>query len=113
MPSLRTGSIVAMRYRILTLLGKGGMGSVYHAEHTGLGRPVALKILELESKEAARRFEREARTAARLDHPGCVRVLDYGQTGDGTLYLAMELCDGPTLGAVLAREGRLAVGRAV
>jgi serine/threonine-protein kinase len=83
------------------------MGDVYRAEHRGLGRPVALKILAASRArgELGQRFEREARASARLDHPSCVRVLDSGRWPDGTRYLAMELLDGQTL-----RERADAVG---
>jgi serine/threonine-protein kinase len=104
-----------MRYRILGQLGQGGMGTVYRAEHVALRRPVALKVLdaEFQGTDMERRFEREARTAARLDHPGCVRVLDHGRTVDKQLYLAMELLDGVTLATWMQQAGTLASPDAV
>jgi eukaryotic-like serine/threonine-protein kinase len=109
------GDLVAMRYRILGALGRGGMGVVYRAEHVALRRQVALKVLgtEFMGTDMERRFEREARTAARLDHPGCVRVLDHGRTVDRKLYLAMELIDGPTLAGWMAQAGALRIGDAI
>jgi serine/threonine-protein kinase len=109
------GDLVALRYRILGTLGQGGMGTVYRAEHVALRRQVALKVLgaEFQGTDLERRFEREARTAARLDHPGCVRVLDHGRTVDRQLYLAMELIDGPTLASWMAAAGTLRVADAV
>ncbi len=109
------GELVAMRYRILGALGKGGMGVVYRAEHVALRRQVALKVLgsEFMGTDMQRRFEREAQTAARLDHPGCVRVLDHGRTVDRKLYLAMELIEGPTLAGWMAQSGTLRVGDAI
>ncbi len=109
------GDLVAMRYRILGKLGEGGMGMVYRAEHVALKRQVALKVLgaEFQGTDMARRFEREARTAAHLDHPGCVRVLDHGRTVDKQLYLAMELIEGPTLAQWIAQVGALALADAI
>jgi serine/threonine-protein kinase len=95
------------------------MGVVYRAEHLALRRQVALKLLEpgavpdAGGVELAARFEREARAVARLDHPGCVRVLDHGRTVDRQMYLAMELLDGATLAATLRDEGTLSETRAV
>ena len=80
------------------------MGSVYRAEHTGLGKDVALKVIGKLSHDLERRFEREARAIARLDHPGCVRVLDYGEDDHGVQFLAMELVDGPTLHTAMAGD---------
>jgi serine/threonine-protein kinase len=109
------GSLVALRYRIGALLGKGGMGTVYRAHHLGLGREVALKIVPPGVGEAAAtvRFEREARNSARLDHPGCVRVLDVGTTPDGHRFLAMDVIEGDTLRAVLHARGKLPAAEAV
>ena len=101
---LAAGTIFAGRYRIRALLGQGGMGSVYRAEHTGLGKDVALKVIGNLSHDLELRFEREARAIARLDHPGCVRVLDYGEDDLGVQFLAMELVDGPTLHTAMAGD---------
>jgi len=89
-------------YEILSPLGAGGMGEVYRARDTRLGRDVAVKVLaasSTESKERTLRFEREARAASGLNHPNIVTVHDIGHQ-DGTTYIAMELVDGATL-----REG--------
>jgi eukaryotic-like serine/threonine-protein kinase len=114
-PPLVPGTVVASRYRILAHLGAGGMAHVYEALHLDLGRSVALKLLpaEAEGPTDGVRFEREARAAARLAHPGCVRVLDYGRFGVRGRYLAMELLEGPTLRAVLAEEGAQPPARAI
>jgi eukaryotic-like serine/threonine-protein kinase len=88
-------------YRILGHLGDGGMGVVYRAEDTRLGRVVALKLLPPEltrDAEAKRRFEREARAAALLDHPNICTTYDFGEAeGDGQMYIAMAYCDGESL----------------
>ncbi len=80
------------------------MGNVYRAEHLGLGKDVALKVIGQLSQELELRFEREAHAIARLDHPGCVRVYDYGEDEHGVQFIAMELLDGPTLHAAMADE---------
>lgn len=99
--TLEPSAIFADRYKILSTIGQGGMGTVYRAEHLGLGKIVALKVLGVGNDDFAARFEREARAIARLDHPGCIRVLDYGTHASGAQYIAMELLDGPTLASAL------------
>src|SRR5207249_5711897 len=87
------------RFRILAALGSGGMASVWKAEDCLLGREVALKILSDElagSAQARKRFLREARSNATLDHPGVPAIFDFGES-DGCVYLAMALIDGQTL----------------
>jgi serine/threonine protein kinase/Tol biopolymer transport system component len=86
-------------YEILSPLGAGGMGEVFRARDTRLGRDVAVKVLATgttESKERTTRFEREARAASALNHPNIVTIHDIGDQ-DGTTYIAMELVDGMTL----------------
>ncbi len=81
-------------YRILALLGEGGMGVVYRAQQTGLlRRDVALKIVKrgIDTDRVVDRFERERRVLARLDHPNIARVFDAGATDDGRPYFVMEL----------------------
>lgn len=111
---LAPDTILDGRYKILALLGSGGMGRVYLAEHLGLGGEVAVKVVESASlrPELATRFEREARAAGRLDHPGCVRVTDAGKTPTH-YYYAMERLEGPTLGQELERRRRFSVREAV
>lgn len=101
------GNSVAGRYRLVRHLGKGGMGSVWEAEHLALQAPVALKFLHrsLASDEKAR-FMREARAAARLRSAHVVQILDYGVEG-GAPFIAMELLRGETLGRRLLRVPRL------
>ena len=101
-------------YEILSPIGRGGMGEVYRARDTDLGRLVALKVLP-ETLAAdpvpLGRFEREARLASSLNHPNIITIYSIGR--DGSLrYLAMELIDGPTLQQVMA-EGPVPLGRAV
>ena len=97
----RPGDVLASRYRIVKLLGRGGYGAVFAAEHTGTGQPVALKLLTSDpgqsGDENQRRFFREAAITARLRHPNTVRVHDFGQAENGALFMALELIEGPTL----------------
>ena len=104
------GRVIADRYRVLDLIGEGGMGAVYEAEHIGVGRRVALKRLHPElaaDEDAVKRFQREARTAARTGHEHIVDVLDIGFTDDGAPFLVMELLQGENLAQRLGREGTL------
>jgi eukaryotic-like serine/threonine-protein kinase len=103
---LTPGTLLAGRYEILAPLGRGGMARVYRARHRGLEREVALKVIRAPSDDGTfdERFVREARNAARLDHPGCVRVLDSGAAA-GVRFLAMDLLPGPSLRIDLDREG--------
>ena len=102
------------RYRIISQLGRGGMGAVWKAQDERLGRVVALKLLPEDlalSPAARRRFEREARAASRLDHPGIATVHDSGEHG-GQLYIVTALVDGCTVRERLA-GGPLALSQAV
>jgi serine/threonine-protein kinase len=102
------------RYEIRRELGRGMMGVVYEAHDTLLGRPVALKVIQLafavgedDRRSFETRFLAEARTAARLSHPGIVVVHDAGRDESGALYMALELLRGRTLDAVLKERGAL------
>ena len=101
--------IVAERFRLVRMLGRGGMGSVWLAQHLGLDIPCAVKFIEGEYAavpEAQARFEREAKAAAALRSPHVVQILDHG-IWQGTPYIAMELLDGEDLGKRLQRLGRM------
>lgn len=105
------GSVLSGRYRIEGLLGEGGVGRVYRAVQTSLGRLVAVKVLHPDivplDDRSAERFLREAATLARLSHPHTVRVFDYGRVDD-LHFLVMEYVAGPTLTRLVA-EGPLTV----
>jgi serine/threonine protein kinase len=104
------GDVLDSRYRITGVLGSGGMGCVYLAEHVAIQRPLALKLLHPdvgEIDEVTKRFEREAFAIGRVDHPNCVNVSDFGKFGDGTFYMVLELLDGVLLFDLLERESRL------
>ncbi|HWO09081.1 MAG TPA: serine/threonine-protein kinase, partial [Polyangiaceae bacterium] len=108
MPAREPGQLLADKYRLIRLLGQGGMGSVWHAQHLMLNAPVALKFIESERLDAAaqQRFLGEARMAAALRSPHVVQILDYG-VHEGTPHFAMELLEGESLAARLERVGRL------
>ena len=96
-----------LHYRIIQPLGSGGMGDVYVAEDTKLGRRVALKVLprgRSDDPERRQRFEREARAVAALNHPNIVTIHAVEQAGDVT-FLTMELVEGRTLTDVLGKGG--------
>ncbi|WP_155798908.1 serine/threonine-protein kinase, partial [Sorangium cellulosum] len=109
---MRPGVTVADRFRIEGLAGSGGMGSVYRATDLTDDSPVALKVQHRGAEHQERRIEREARLLAELRHPGIVRYVAHGVTGDGQRYLALEWLDGEDLAARVARE-RLGVDGAV
>ena len=111
-----SGREIAGRYRLLQLLGAGGMGAVYRAEQISLKREVALKLLKSElSADPAlvQRFNIEAKLAAKLSHPNTVTMFDFGQDTDGTLFIVMELVSGQSLRELLGRDGALPVARAL
>ncbi|HRE88178.1 MAG TPA: serine/threonine-protein kinase, partial [Myxococcota bacterium] len=120
MSRIRPGEVVEGRYRLDRLLGEGGYGAVYAATHLEMGTPLALKLLHAhhaDSEEATARFRREARNTARLRHPNCVTVFDFGRAQVGPLseevfFLAMELLEGQTL-ADLLRKGPIDPQRAM
>ncbi|ACY17060.1 protein kinase domain-containing protein [Haliangium ochraceum] len=106
----RAGEIIDGRYRILGVVGRGGMGTVYKAEHKAIGRVVALKLLHgslAQVPEVIRRFEREAFAIGRIEHPNCVNVSDFGNLPDGSLFLVMEYLEGRALSDELSGKGRL------
>ncbi|HET9957432.1 MAG TPA: serine/threonine-protein kinase [Polyangiaceae bacterium] len=104
------------RYELLRRVGRGGMGQVYEARHLRLGRRVAVKLLraQLGSSDMLRkRFEREARAAAQIEHDRVVAVFDFGVAKNHQPYLVMEYLEGLDLRALLRAEGSLAPPRAV
>jgi serine/threonine protein kinase len=108
------GQIIAERYRVVALAGRGGMGEVYRAEDLTLSQVVAIKFLpEALSQDAAAlaRFHAEVRTARQVSHPNVCRVFDIGDA-DGTLFLTMEYVDGEDLASVVRRIGRLSPDKA-
>ncbi len=112
----RVGSVLARKYRLLAILGIGGMGAVYAAVHRNGGR-VAVKMLHrayATSEDVRRRFVREGLVANRVGHPGVVRIVDDDRAEDGSVFLVMELLDGLTCRELAAqRGGRLGLRDAV
>ncbi|MBA3818215.1 MAG: protein kinase [Deltaproteobacteria bacterium] len=108
------GSEVDGRYRVIELIGEGGMGKVYLAEHVEIGKRVALKVLHpsySRMPDLVERFRREARAASKIGHPNIVDVTDSGTTGDGSVYFVMEFLEGVELGSIIEREGAIEVAR--
>jgi serine/threonine-protein kinase len=107
--SLEPGQVLAQRYRIQRLLGKGGMGEVYLADDEVLGELVALKVISsaFAADEAAMvtRFRREAASARRVSSPSVIRIHDLGEARPGLLYLSMEYFAGRTLTEVISQRG--------
>jgi eukaryotic-like serine/threonine-protein kinase len=109
------GAVLAGRYRMVGLLGRGGMGEVYRADDLKLGQPVALKFLPREVERDADRLERfltEVRLSLRVTHPNVCRVFDIGEM-EGRHFLSMEYVDGEDLASLLRRIGRLPEDKAV
>src|SRR4029077_18854337 len=96
-------------------LGEGGMGQVYLAEHVRLKRKSAVKVMHpvmTNDADALGRFNREAANASQIDHPNVAAIYDFGESGDGVVYLAMEFVEGASLARVIAGSGALPAARA-
>ena len=101
------GKTIASKFYVQKLIGAGGMGKVYKAQHLSLDKPVCLKMLRknlLEDPSVVARFQREARASSRLNHPNSISVIDFGQAEDGALYIAMEYLSGRDLQRLLVEE---------
>ncbi len=108
------GATVAGRFRLEAPIGAGAMGRVYRGAQLPVGEPVAIKLLHDHlgrDPRVAKRFDREARAASRLAHPSSVKILDFGEAEDGTLYIAMELLEGDDLQAIIDSDAPLAPPR--
>ncbi|HEY4122363.1 MAG TPA: serine/threonine-protein kinase, partial [Byssovorax sp.] len=115
-PDPLIGRTVGGRFKVLSVIARGGMGKVYRAEQAPLGRVCALKVLSPKydgdrDPEFHRRFLLEASTAAKLTHPNTVTIFDYGQEGDDLYFIAMEYIEGRTLHRVLREEAPLVEAR--
>jgi tetratricopeptide (TPR) repeat protein len=114
-PDPLIGRLVAQKYRLQKELGKGGIGRVYLAEQTNLGRRVALKVLHTDlagDTQVARRFYREAKSASMLSHPNLLQIIDFGND-EGLLFIVMELIAGRDLRHVLREDWPLSSSRVV
>jgi hypothetical protein len=108
--SLSTGDVIDGKYRIVRLIGEGGMGAVYEGENIRIHRTVAIKVLHsgvAENQDAVQRFEREAQAAGRIGSEHIVEVLDLGNLPDGDRFMVMEFMDGDSLSARIQARGRL------
>ncbi len=106
------GQVISGKYRLLRLLGDGGMGSVYEGQHEILGTRVAIKVLHADLARRPgliERFLQEARVAAQIESPNVVRVSDVDRTPDGIAYIVMELLQGEPLSAVLERDRKIPI----
>ena len=109
------GKTIGGRYRIERLLGEGGMGAVYAAEHTLMHKRVAIKVLHAEMskmEEVVARFEREAMAAAHIEHPNVANATDFGKLDDGSFFLVLEHVEGKSLREAIA-QGPFPVARAI
>ncbi len=104
------GQTIDGKYRVRAILGEGGMGSVFEAEHTAIGRVVAMKVLhpaQATKSVAVKRFHQEARAAGGIGHPNICEVYDFGTLEDASPYLVMERLKGDTLASRISQEGGL------
>jgi serine/threonine-protein kinase len=111
----RLGQILG-NYKLLSVMGRGGMGTVYRAEHVYIGKPFAVKILHnryVRHDEAVERFLREARAASSINHPNIVDVTDFGKLPEGVVYFVMEHLEGRSLEDLLERDGPVQLHRAI
>jgi serine/threonine-protein kinase len=107
------GKIIDGRYELLARIGEGGMGVVYKARQVSIDRPIAIKMLNPEmaaDPSWVQRFYNEAKACSRLQHPNTIRMFDFGQTGEGRLFMTMEYLEGSTLRRVID-QGPLAPQR--
>jgi serine/threonine-protein kinase len=112
MGMLRVGDVVSEKYDLIRPLGAGGMGAVWEARHTGIGKRVSIKFLHQhlsDNPEAAARFTREAQAAAAIGHRSIIDIYDCGKAEDGSIYLVMEFLEGRDMGALLGQKGQLPV----
>ncbi len=104
------------KYKLHEIVGRGGMGVVYRGEHVYIGKEVAVKILHDGyggREESIKRFLREARAASLINHPNIVDITDFGKSNDGTVFFVMEFLHGEPLDALMQRERRLELIRAI
>ncbi len=110
------GMILDNRYRIISKLGEGGMGSVYASEHILLKKNVAIKVLRYDlarKEDVVRRFQNEAIAASRIGHENIIEVTDFGRTPDGSVYFVMEHLNGSALADIIQKSGSIPLRRAI
>src|SRR6185503_1346163 len=104
------GTTLLGRYAVTKKIGQGGMGAVYEATHTLIGKRVAVKVLldkYARKEQIVARLEQEARLASAIGHEHIIDITDFGQTEDGRTFVVMEFLEGESLAEILAREGPL------
>src|SRR5262245_24457606 len=114
--SLQLGQILDGKYRIVRVIGEGGMGAVYEGENTRIRRRVAIKVLHAgiaANSEMVQRFEREAQVAGTVGNDHILEILDLGALPTGERYMVMEFLDGETLTERIKARGRLRASEAV
>jgi eukaryotic-like serine/threonine-protein kinase len=110
------GTVLEAKYEITRKIGQGGMGAVYEATHKLIGKRVAVKVLldkYAQKDQIVARLQQEARLASSIGHSNIIDITDIGQTADGRMFVVMEFLDGESLGALIARTGRLEQQRAL
>lgn len=110
------GRMLDNRYQVMSKIGEGGMGAIYKAVHSEMGRTCAIKLMTAIStgnEDAVARFKREAKMASRIDNPHAVIIYDFGVADGGMLFLAMEFIDGKPLSRVMAEQRMLPIDRVV
>ncbi len=110
------GTILNDRYEVTAKIGQGGMGAVYEARHTLIGKRVALKVLldkHAEKEQVVARLKQEARLASSIGHDNIIDITDFGTTNTGRTFVVMEFLEGESLGACIARQGRIEPARIV
>src|ERR1044071_9560541 len=110
------GRLLDNRYRLVQKIGEGGMGAIYKAVHTEIGRTCAIKLMTpitTGKEDAFARFKREAKMASRIDNPHAITIYDFGLAQDGMLFLAMEFIDGKTLSRILKEHRTIPLERAI
>jgi eukaryotic-like serine/threonine-protein kinase len=115
-PSRPGGRLIAEKYRLDRLLGRGGVGAVYIGKHVELDRPIAIKLLLpdfVHDLQALKRFRREARATARLNHPNVAEIYDYGTLPNSEAYIIMELVNGQTLRDYMHATGPIPITNAI
>lgn len=110
------GTRLAEHYKILSIIGHGGMGVVYKAKHDMMDRFVAIKMLQAQhvrDGNAIRRFRQEAKAASRLSHPNVITIHDFGMSPNGQPYIVMDYIEGIGLDAIIKKDGKVGVDRSV
>lgn len=108
------GTVFAERYKVLSVLGRGGMSIVYKAKHTLMDRIVAIKLLQaslVSDPQSLSRFQREAKAVSALNHPHVILVYDFGVADNGLPYLVMDYLEGQSLSDVIKDQGHISVSR--